>query len=446
MKTKQIKFSLNYLWVALFSLSLVACSQDNNNTENEKEEPAKSTLTLLSESEYTFTAEGGTGLIEYELTNPVQGVDIAVKCNTNWVEDFTYASASSISFKVRANSFQDSRSAVVTVTYGSECSFSINIQQEGYTEPEEEIDVEFHATHYNSTYYGRMGTSGFNHFVILSDTGAPNASSYYYNSTQYRLDLYAEQTGFYDDRLPVGTYNYDSRNSGKPGTFAPEYSSNLVVTDYDLFQYDIIDGTVIVTEDSIEALLYLQNGELHKVTYTGEMKPGYPDIDPDALYSTLDRDYTINFDSGSLDCYYRGDRYGVGYDCWLVNIIEDPSDYSGSYLQFEVLVTKSQSGLQSDKFLGNFTQYEYPSDNFINTFMPGSKIDGFSLQGSWYSRCESGIIDNFHQAPLMDGSLSITKSGNTYTLTFECVDDMGHTIQGTVSGSIRGVYDNSAGV
>ena len=48
MKTKQIKFSLNYLWVALFALSLVACSQDNNNTENGKEEPTKSTLTLLS--------------------------------------------------------------------------------------------------------------------------------------------------------------------------------------------------------------------------------------------------------------------------------------------------------------------------------------------------------------------------------------------------------------
>lgn len=430
------------LLIALCAIFAVACEQDD--PTGEQPTPPEPVLTITSDTLVNFPAEGGTGTISYTLENPTTETDLTISCNTNWIAEFTHASANSITYKVLASSSPNPREGIVILKYG-DISRTITITQDEYTEPEIEYDVEMNASYFNGTYYGRMETEGFNYFIVLSDKGAPTSSGFYNNSTQYRLDIYSEQSGFFDPTLPEGVYEYDSQNTGRPGTFASEYSCLLDVQEYDYDQVGFVGGTITVSEDSIDAVLILKNGQTHHVTYTGPMEPGYLEIDPDPIGSTIDQDYELNITGGGLDCYYRGDRYGVGYDTWLINIIEDINSYSGKYMMFEVMIEKSQNGMQMDSFLGDYTIYNYPSEDFLGTFIPGSLRDGFTQLGSWYSRCESGFLDNSHQAPLVGGTVSISKSGYTYTFTFDCVDDLGHTIKGTFSGNVRGSYDQSGG-
>ena len=70
----------------------------------------------------------------------------------------------------------------------------------------------------------------------------------------------------------------------------------------------------------------------------------------------------------------------------------------------------------------------------INTFMPGYIDDGY-LAGSWYAELEGGYATGV-KAPLTEGTVTVTLNGDgTQTYTFDCTDDMGNKITGSVTAT-----------
>ena len=88
-------------------------------------------LTLTSESEISFSADGGNGDIGYTLENPVEGINVVADSDAEWITNFAVAE-DKVTFKVAANENKEPRTATITVEYGV-LSFNVKITQEGGT-------------------------------------------------------------------------------------------------------------------------------------------------------------------------------------------------------------------------------------------------------------------------------------------------------------------------
>ena len=120
---------LKNLFYFLLALPLVfaACEPTEEPTPEQKDPK----LTLTSNSEINFTAEGGDGTITYTLENAVEGTELTATTTAEWITDITVAEA--ISFKVAANEETTEREAKVVVAYG-ELSFEVAVKQVGKNE------------------------------------------------------------------------------------------------------------------------------------------------------------------------------------------------------------------------------------------------------------------------------------------------------------------------
>ena len=123
---------LFYLLLAL-PLVFAACEDPNQEIDKPQPEPEKeyaAELTLTSDAEMNFEAEGGEGVITYtakmvEVTREAAEPKVEAACEAAWVENLTVAE--DITFTVAANE-ADARETKVTVTYGDK-SFEVAVKQ-----------------------------------------------------------------------------------------------------------------------------------------------------------------------------------------------------------------------------------------------------------------------------------------------------------------------------
>ena len=55
--------------------------------------------------------------------------------------------------------------------------------------------------------------------------------------------------------------------------------------------------------------------------------------------------------------------------------------------------------------------------------------------GTTYTRLENGTYTV--NAPLVSGTMTVSRSGDTYTLQFDFKDDQGYTVTGTYEGPLN---------
>lgn len=72
----------------------------------------------LMQTEVSVPAEGGNYDVSYELKNAVGGTSVIAESAQEWVGDFSYDQANTISFTVAANEAETARESAVTVSYG----------------------------------------------------------------------------------------------------------------------------------------------------------------------------------------------------------------------------------------------------------------------------------------------------------------------------------------
>ena len=111
--------NLFYLLLAL-PLVFAACEKTPEPTPNQKE----AVLTLTSDAVLNFGAEGGEAAITYNLQNPVEGTELTVACEADWVEA---VAGDKVRVTVAAND-GEARETKVVVAYG-DLNFEVAVKQ-----------------------------------------------------------------------------------------------------------------------------------------------------------------------------------------------------------------------------------------------------------------------------------------------------------------------------
>ena len=175
-------------------------------------------------------------------------------------------------------------------------------------------------------------------------------------------------------------------------------------------------ATVVVENEKFEAIIEFSNGEIHRVTYEGDLT-----VASDGIYSTFTEDFTFAIDDAQIKATNYGDTYKCGMQLWFLEIVKD-----NDLFMLEVLSSNANdpSGI-----------YDAFSDNghYENKFIPGMIGDG--MIGSWYAKLTDGVIKGNVLAPIVDGLVQVAVEGSTATITYSAIDDAGYNVVGTVSGA-----------
>ena len=398
---------------------------------------ATGTLSVTSSKNLILDSAGSVIEITFNLAGASDVENVKAECDAVWITPLE-STGNTFKFDVASNEVEESRVSVILITYGAQ-SESINVFQKAYEPP---YDVEFVAQKFNGTYYGKVGSSAFNYTLVLSDKGVPTASNQYFGSKQYYFDIYTDVSqGFNTEpvAIPTGEYKLDINNLGGVGSMNSKYTYYCEVSeDGESMTSYILGGSVIITENKLEAVVYLDCGEWHHVTYEGEMMTGFEYLQDPAYqppYSLFTEDYNFEVNGGFIGCYYRGDHFGFGYDVWYISAIEEKQGFNGRYFALEIMVEPGK-GYRQDAYLGEFKACKVATGE-VNSFIPGHLRNGFEPLNSWAMWCENAMTLGDWGGPIADGTIKFEHdSGNYYTLTFDCMDDNGHAIKGTFSGVV----------
>lgn len=170
-------------------------------------------------------------------------------------------------------------------------------------------------------------------------------------------------------------------------------------------------------------------------TYTGSIQ-----MFDKSYSSNITSDYTPNIAGLPGQAYYYGDYYDVGGNNWLVLIgnFKDATDA----VQLD-LITPIEFGFSQGLPVGVYTigrNYDEGTYAAVYGFLNGS-----TLIGTWFM---SDIRDSspWLHAPAKEGTVTVAKSGDDYTLSFDFIDDSPekHRVMGDWTGSLNLVDDSSA--
>ncbi|MBQ2142713.1 MAG: BACON domain-containing protein [Alistipes sp.] len=106
--------------------------------EGKKETPKAPVFELVSEEVMEFGQEQALGTIEFNLENPVAGVEVEAKSNAAWVSNVT-VKENTIEFVVAANDGA-AREAKITATYGM-LEFKVTVKQAEYVAPAPVLEI-----------------------------------------------------------------------------------------------------------------------------------------------------------------------------------------------------------------------------------------------------------------------------------------------------------------
>ena len=99
-------------------------------------EEGKSALDLKSEATAKFKAEGGNGVVKFEVINPAEGVKAEAKTEAAWITGLTVnADNTEVAYTVAANTTFEARKGTIVVTYG-EAKIEVAVEQEAAAKPE----------------------------------------------------------------------------------------------------------------------------------------------------------------------------------------------------------------------------------------------------------------------------------------------------------------------
>lgn len=127
-----------------------------------------------------------------------------------------------------------------------------------------------------------------------------------------------------------------------------------------------------------------------------------------------------------------GDFYETGALNWLIQLDDQKGD--------DIIILEVQTPLSATDFTGEYT--------FASTFASGTAVAGFDyesyLYGSfWYREDANGKVADY--LFLSSGKVSITKSGDIYTVSIDATTDLDSSLKATYTGTIP-KYEESATV
>lgn len=150
--------------------------------------------------------------------------------------------------------------------------------------PGDEYDVEFAAQDIHIEYYGDQFSPGYNYYLVLSDVGViltENEMKFKENGIYYLLDLYAADSAE-NNNFTVPNGKYKAATSSAAGTFGlGDYGAGLNIVEGIPTYYLYADGEVVVSDGKIEAVITMEDGQKHKITFEGSLYFGENGEEPE---------------------------------------------------------------------------------------------------------------------------------------------------------------------
>ena len=439
-----------FTFVAIAAMALfVACEGSTTGDSN-------ANFKLTSSNTFEVGANGDTVAITYTISNPVDGATVktTIVSGNNAVSNISQPAMGVILVSVRANDSADARAIIINAAYAEE-SYDIVIAQAAGNGNQGggnqgTADVTFTALCLDGYYYGeKYGVGADRYAFFLSDQGLNNGGQAYTNGTYYYIDCFSPVNK--STSLPLGTYTFDSSNSGQPYTINSD-NSQLILTG------DSVENTVskyltgakmVVSANKI-VLEVTIDGKVHKVTYMGDLSledvsdengdNGGGNNDPTdgqdgEAQSTLTGDRHVTFDGEHRAKWgYEGDYWGTGYSNYTIYIMNKSGGYVyGDTLQFD-LVTDNQS--KDGKFAGKYTISNTPGKLVM--------VAGFTNKyaqavGSWLYEYGGSTASGYkNYAMIKSGSAEfIENNDGTYTVKLDGYDYKGNNITCNWTGVIE---------
>lgn len=399
---------LFYLLLAL-PLVFAACE---NPEEPKPQIEKEAVLTLTSDAEMNFEAEGGEGTITFTAewkdvtrNTPVPAPEVEAACEAQWVENLTVAE--NITFTVLANE-ADARETKVVVTYGDK-SFEVAVKQAAKQndQPEPPTGVNIEAKYFFGDYYGDEYSPGVgNYYMMLSDLGISADGYAYAGGSYYYVDLYGPLfDGEGDITLPVGTYTLDANDSCSEWTIGAAYSvyyafdeSGNSLAGEEGSPYTA--ATLVVTESGV-TLTATIGGVEHTVTFEGVA---------DISDARTDTGEVVEFTANYAYATYYGDQYTPGtadnFYFFFSDLGVDGDGWElpdATYYRFDLYteIIDTTNGIYIPE--GTYTY------DWFDTMQAGT----FSDINSTYYVMDSSGWDYAVSTSLGEGSITFTESGVT---------------------------------
>lgn len=411
----------------------------DDGTETPGTNDENATLTLTSKGVMYFSQEGGEGVITYTLEGASEDARVEAVCEAEWVTITEESSeeSSEVKFTVAPNDLSEGRMTMILLSYDKQ-SAQVVIEQQGVP------DVEFVASRMNGEFEKKdaIHPDAYKYTFILSQYGTTSDKNYHVDDCYYKFVIYSSVPASADPYLAIGEYSYDADNTYAVDTFADD-RSEYVISDKEGKQsvHKIKGGSVVISNNKIEALITLDNGELHKVTYTGSLNLYYFTTINRSPYSTITEDLTFDIKDGAMMLLYDGDSNGVGRASWEVRFMTDAAYMSGDLFAFHV--TTENMMYDPELIYSTFTA-DRDSAHAAGTFDPGYKMNN-GLFGSWYIPVSGGYFDPNYGAALAEGSFTLEHYGDDEALaTLDIVDDCGHKLTGTCHIKYIEIYDRAS--
>ena len=414
----------------------------------DKIDDTKESLTIVSGTEYKVEVGGGDVYVTYTGADKVTTKIVSGKEAINSVIT-PVGGLVVVNFKV--NGTGAARSAVVELSAGEEFATLVFLQagSNGGGNIGGNADVTFDALSMDGYYYGEKYGEGSDRYAFfLSDLGLNNGGQAYVNGTYYYIDCFSPANK--STSLPLGTYTFDSANSGAPYTINSENCQLILtgdsventVTKYMSDARMVVSANKVVLEATID-------GKVHVVTFVGDLSledvsgengnTGDDNNDPTGgqdgeAQSTLTSDRHVTFDGEHRAKWgYEGDYWQTGYSNYTIYIMNKSGGYVyGDTLQFD-LVTDNQS--KDGKFVGKYTISDTPGKMVM--------VAGFTNKyaqavGSWlYEYGGSSASGYKNYAMIKSGSAEFIDNGNgTHTVILNGYDYKGNNITCNWTGVI----------
>lgn len=395
-------------------------------------------------NEVAAFAEGGSYEFGYTISNPVDGATLTVepKEAADWISNIDYSSANVVKFTIAENVTSTPRSAVLVLKYtytGGEATAEVTVSQEASPNAGE-YDVELIAKVFDGIYYGgKWSKEAANYWIIISDNGYTSDGYIKPSSKYFRFDIFGE---FPEDKsnilVPEGTYTLDSSNYHGLGSMSQTFTI-YIYSDEQGYSYSesYSDATLVVSRDGNDYVFDFtatgEDGKTYHAYYKGpQVIEDATEGDTPADGSTIEDDYQADF-TGPGNAKFWGDR-GDGVGHWTLDITPDGN--LGDGLGLDLYSSSAQYG---DFPTGTFT---VSMSAAANTLTPGA-INGNVISGSaLYLYQVQGLITGF--ALFNEGTVTISKSGSTYTISVDVKDELGHKVTGEWNGKISSVNESSA--
>lgn len=387
--------------LALVTVAFTAC--------NKGEEASATKSSIVPETTVVeFTRLGGEQVVTFSIKYPQGGSVTAVE-SCEWM-DAVVEFNSDLIITVQPNE-SEAREAKVTLKYEHAKDVTITVKQKAN---DGSADVEFKAKRFEGAYFGDSGVSTYNYYIVISDMGAKHDGSGKPNGTYYYFDLYSDVDS---DVLPNGTYTLDSTNSFAALTIAANSSVYNTTNDDGKVKVAMSykSATVTVEDNKFEAIIELENGEKHLVTYDGDLGIYFDN-------TTFTEDYKFDIKGASITATNYGDVYEVGMQAWYIEAVR-----GDDLFMLELLSASTESPA------GYYTQLTgVLNEGYENKFIPGFLEDG--LQGTWYAKLTNETIKGDVMAPVVTGIIHVLIDESGATINFSNKDDAGFKIEGSISG------------